>query len=75
LINIGVGADVTIRELAETISEVVGYEGKFVQDTSKPDGTMRKLMDVSKASSLGWNAKMKLKEGLGMAYQDFKKNG
>jgi len=58
LINVGSGEDLTIRELAETIAEVVGYQGKFVQDTSKPDGTMRKVMDVSRINSLGWRRKM-----------------
>ncbi len=54
LINVGSGEDLTIRELAETVAEVVGYQGKFVQDTSKPDGTMRKIMDVSRIRNLGW---------------------
>ena len=63
LINVGSGEDLTIRELAETVAEVVGYTGKFVQDTSKPDGTMRKVMDVSRIRSLGWSPKITLKEG------------
>ena len=70
LINVGSGEDLTIRELAETIAEVVGYQGKFVQDTSKPDGTMRKVMDVSRINLLGWRRKMPLKEGIALSYQD-----
>ncbi|MFC7299687.1 GDP-L-fucose synthase family protein [Herminiimonas aquatilis] len=72
LINIGSGEDLSIRQLAELIADVVGYRGKFVQDISKPDGTMRKLMDVSKLNKLGWHAKISLKDGLEMAYQNFK---
>ncbi len=67
LINVGTGEDITIRELAETIAEVVGYKDNFVQDTSKPDGTMRKVMDVSKARELCWYAKVGLKEGAALA--------
>lgn len=71
LINVGSGEDLTIRELAETIAEVVGYKGKFVQDTSKPDGTMRKVMDVSRIKKLGWEPKMQLKNGIALAYTNF----
>ena len=71
LINVGTGTDLTIRELAETVAAVVGYQGKFVQDTSKPDGTMRKMMDVSKIQSIGWKAKTSLKEGIGLTYENF----
>lgn len=71
LINLGTGEDLTIRELAETIAEAVGYKGKFVQDTSKPDGTIRKVMDVGRISALGWHAKVGLKEGIALAYMDF----
>ena len=71
LINVGTGEDLTIRELAETIAEVVGYKGRFVQDTSKPDGTMRKVMDVSKLTNLGWKASTSLKEGIALTYQIF----
>lgn len=70
LINVGSGEDLTIRELAETVAEVVGYQGGFVQDTSKPDGTMRKIMDVSRINALGWQHKMQLKEGIALSYQD-----
>lgn len=70
-INIGVGEDISIKELAETIQEVVGYKGKLEFDSSKPDGTPRKLMDVSKLHNLGWKHKVNLKEGIAIAYQDF----
>jgi GDP-L-fucose synthase len=64
LVNIGCGADVSIKELAEIIVSEVGYDGKLVFDTTKPDGTPRKLMDVSKINKLGWNAKIELFAGL-----------
>jgi GDP-L-fucose synthase len=71
LVNIGTGADVTIRELAETVMDVVGFRGRIVFDTTKPDGTPRKLLDVSRLASLGWRAKTGLREGIALAYQDF----
>lgn len=71
LINVGSGEDLTIRELAKKIAEVVGYRGKFIQDTSKPDGTMRKIMDVSKIRNLGWQAATSLGDGVQLAYNDF----
>jgi len=71
LINVGSGEDLTIRELAETIAEVVGYQGRFVQDTSKPDGTMRKIMDVSKIRNLGWAPEIDLRRGIALAYEDY----
>jgi GDP-L-fucose synthase len=71
LINVGTGTDLTIRELAETVSAVVGYTGKFVQDTSKPDGTMRKVMDVGKIHSLGWKAQTTLQQGIALTYKEF----
>jgi GDP-L-fucose synthase len=71
LINVGTGTDLTIRELAETVAAVVGYKGKFVQDTSKPDGTMRKVMDVSKIHGLGWKATTSLKDGIQLTYKVF----
>ncbi|MEK9823927.1 MAG: GDP-L-fucose synthase, partial [Gammaproteobacteria bacterium] len=67
-INVGTGVDVTIRELAETIKDVVGFEGELVFDTTKPDGTPRKLLDVSKLRGLGWQSKISLKEGLASTY-------
>jgi GDP-L-fucose synthase len=71
LINVGVGEDVTIRELAELVSEVVGYTGQIAFDTSKPDGTPRKLMDVSRLAASGWKARTGLSEGLAIVYRDF----
>lgn len=71
LLNIGTGRDITIRELAQTICDVVGFTGKLVFDASKPDGTMRKLQDVSKLHAMGWKDKMEFRKGLSIAYQDF----
>lgn len=71
LVNIGTGTDVTIRELAETVVRVVGYQGELQFDTSKPDGTPRKLMDVSRLRRLGWQARTTLEDGIRLAYQDF----
>lgn len=70
-VNIGVGEDISIRDLAELIKEVVGFQGELEFDSSKPDGTPRKLMDVSKLHSLGWKAKTSLKDGIKLAYKDF----
>jgi GDP-L-fucose synthase len=72
LVNIGTGEDITIKELALTIKDVVGFEGELVFDTTKPDGTPRKLMDVTKLHSLGYKHKINLKEGIALAYTDFK---
>ena len=69
--NIGTGTDVTIRELAETVMSVIGFSGKIVFDTSKPDGTPRKLLDVSRLGDLGWKASTPLREGIALAYRDF----
>jgi GDP-L-fucose synthase len=71
LINVGSGTDLTIRELAETVAEVVGFKGAFVQDSSKPDGTMRKIMDVSRIHSLGWAPVTDLRAGIKLAYGNF----
>ncbi len=71
IVNIGCGEDLSIRELAELVKEVTGYTGNLVFDTSKPDGTPRKLLDVSKINALGWRYKTSLREGMNMAYQDF----
>lgn len=73
-INVGTGTDVTIRELAETIAKVTGFTGKIVFDTTKPDGTPRKLMDVSRLADMGWRASVSLEEGLRLAYQWFLEN-
>jgi len=70
-LNVGSGSDVTIRQLAELVADTVGYTGTLVQDPSKPDGTPRKLMDSSRLNALGWRARINLKEGLALAYQDF----
>jgi GDP-L-fucose synthase len=70
LINIGSGEDLTIRELAELVKEVVSFGGSLAFDTSKPDGTMRKLMDVSRLNALGWQSRTGLKQGIALAYQD-----
>ena len=74
LVNIGVGEDITIRELAETVKQVVGYDGEIVFDATKPDGTPRKLMDVGLLSSLGWQASTSLQQGLAQAYDDFRRS-
>jgi GDP-L-fucose synthase len=70
LINIGVGEDLSIKELAEMIKAITGYKGKIVFDSSKPDGTPRKLMDVTKLSSLGWKATIQLKDGIERTYTE-----
>ena len=70
-INVGVGDDVTIRELAELIRDVVGFEGSIEWDTSKPDGTPRKLLDVSRINDLGWKAEIGLRQGIASTYQWF----
>jgi GDP-L-fucose synthase len=74
LINIGCGEDVTIRELAETVCDVLGFDGSLEFDASKPDGTPRKLLDISKIKSLGWSPKIPLREGIADAYDWFVKN-
>src|SRR4030095_8935383 len=71
MINVGIGEDLTINELAHLIKKIVGYEGKIEHDTSKPDGTPRKLLDVSKLNAMGWKAKISLEEGLRKVYQEF----
>jgi GDP-L-fucose synthase len=71
LVNIGTGTDISIRALAETVAKVVGFEGRLTFDTSKPDGTPRKLMDVSRLHGLGWQAKTGLTQGIALAYKDF----
>lgn len=70
-VNLGTGKEVTIKELAETVKEIVGFEGTLTFDTTKPDGTPRKLLDVSKLESLGWKYHTELKEGIRLAYEDF----
>jgi GDP-L-fucose synthase len=75
VVNIGVGTDLTIRELAETVKDVVGCSGRIECDTTKPDGTPRKLMDVSRLHALAWQAKTGFRDGLAVAYQDFQRGG
>jgi len=67
-VNVGIGSDVTIRELAETVAEVVGYDGDFDYETSKPDGAPRKLLDVRRLTALGWQARTPLRDGLARTY-------
>ncbi|MFD2743096.1 MULTISPECIES: GDP-L-fucose synthase [Sphingobacterium] len=71
-INVGVGEDISIKDLAQMIKEIVGYKGSLRYDSSKPDGTPRKLMDVNKLHNLGWKHTTALEEGIILAYQDFK---
>ena len=71
LLNIGTGVDQTIRELAEAVLEVVGFQGQLEFDSSKPDGTPRKLLDVSALNALGWKAQTSLKDGIAVSYKDF----
>jgi len=71
LINVGTGTDVTIRELTELVAEVIGFGGRVTWDTAKPDGTPRKLMDVSRLTALGWKARINLRDGVARTYQDF----
>lgn len=71
IFNVGTGIDVTIKELAETVMDVVGFEGEIVFDSTKPDGTPRKLLNVDRLNKLGWYAKVTLKDGIEKAYQDF----
>lgn len=69
--NVGTGSDITIRELAELVMDIVGYQGEIVFDLSKPDGTPRKLLDVQRLRTMGWQARTDLRQGVGLAYQDF----
>ena len=71
IVNVGVGTDVTIKDLAGLVGEAVGFEGEIVFDTSKPDGTPRKLLDTSKINALGWKARISLRDGLASTYQWF----
>ncbi len=73
-INAGTGKELTIKSLTELVAKVVGYEGEILWDTSKPNGTLRKLLDVSKATELGWKYKTELEEGIRRSYADFQNN-
>ena len=74
-VNIGTGKEISIAEFARLVAEIVGYRGKLVFDTSRPDGPPRKLLDVSKITALGWTAKTPLREGLQATYKDFIAHG
>ena len=74
LFNVGTGVDLSIQELAEIIQKTVGHTGEIIWDATKPDGTPRKLMDVSKLSKAGWNAKIKLEDGIRQTYTWFLEN-
>jgi GDP-L-fucose synthase len=73
-VNVGVGKEISILELAELIKDIVGFDGEIVNDLSKPDGTPSKLLDVSKLNDLGWEAQISLEEGIKSTYQWFKEN-
>lgn len=75
LINVGSGQDIEVQELARLIADVIGWHGRFVHDTSKPDGTMRKVMDVSRLQALGWRPSVDLRTGIALAYRDFLERG
>jgi GDP-L-fucose synthase len=74
LVNIGTGVDLSIQELAELIARIVGYVGGIKKDLTKPDGTPRKLMDVSKLTAMGWKARIHLEDGIRMVYEGYKKS-
>src|SRR5690606_13373164 len=71
LVNVGAGKDISIRELAELVAEVVGFTGSLAFDRAKPDGTPRKLLDTTRLSALGWRPRIGLREGIALAYADF----
>jgi GDP-L-fucose synthase len=71
-VNVGTGVDLSIKELAEMICSIIGYEGALDWDTSKPDGTPRKLMNVGKINALGWKAKIQLRDGIERVYAEVK---
>ncbi len=73
-VNAGSGKELSIKELTGLVAKVVGYEGEILWDTTKPNGTPRKLLDVSKSAALGWRYKTELEEGLRLAYADFLSN-
>lgn len=73
-VNAGTGKEITIKELAELVAKIVGYKGKIVWDTTKPNGTPRKLLDVSKSKAMGWSYKIELEDGIKLAYDDFLHN-
>jgi GDP-L-fucose synthase len=74
IINVGCGEDISIRELAELICDIVGFEGQLAWDDAKPDGTPRKLLDVTKLQNLGWRPTIPLRDGIAQTYEWFLKN-
>lgn len=74
MVNAGTGKELTIKELTKLVASVVGYEGTILWDTSRPNGTPRKLLDVSKATALGWKYKTELPDGIRLSYEDFLNN-
>ncbi len=73
-VNAGTGKELTIKELTELVAKIIGYKGNIKWDTSRPNGTPRKLLDVSKAKALGWTYKTELEDGIRLAYDDFLNN-
>ena len=73
-VNAGTGKEISIKDLTELVAKVVGYEGEIKWDTTRPNGTPRKLLDVSKAESLGWKYKVELEDGIRLSYEDFLTN-
>ena len=73
-VNAGTGKELTIKELTELVAEVIGYMGEIRWDPTKPNGTPRKLLDVSKTAAMGWHYKTELKDGIRLSYEDFLKN-
>ena len=71
LVNIGIGEDLSIKELAELVKEIAGFNGQLTFDTSKPNGTMRKLMDMNKLKKMGWQAQVMLRDGISSAYKTY----
>ena len=73
-VNAGTGKELTIKELTELVADVIGYQGEIRWDTSKPNGTPRKLLDVSKSAALGWTYQTELRDGIRLSYEDFLNN-
>jgi GDP-L-fucose synthase len=73
-INVGTGEEITIREVAQTMKDVVGFDGTFTFDTTKPDGSLRKLIDVSRLENIGWKHSVNLRDGLEITYEWYSKN-
>ena len=71
IINVGFGSDISIKELSKLVSSIIGYEGDIIWDKSKPDGTPRKLLDISKLKRIGWSPNTKLEEGIKLTFQSY----